>query len=82
MLTLKKLFLMLTLFAGMVLTLAVSAAAYLDPSAMTYVIQAVAGVVIASGAALVIYWKKIKLFFKKKAKKKAAVTKANEEQPK
>ena len=53
----------------------VNVAAYLDPSAMTYIIQAVAGVVIAGGAALVIYWKKIKLFFKKrKANKNKNVT--------
>lgn len=34
--------------------------AYIDPSVMTYVIQAVAGVVIAIGAAIGIYWRKAK----------------------
>ena len=34
--------------------------AYIDPSVMTYVIQAVAGVVIAVGAAIGIYWRKAK----------------------
>jgi len=34
--------------------------AYLDPSTMTYAIQAVAGVLIAIGAAVGIYWHKIK----------------------
>lgn len=31
---------------------------YIDPSVMTYMIQAVAGVVIAVGAAIGIYWRK------------------------
>lgn len=34
--------------------------AYIDPSVMTYVIQAVAGVVIAVGAAVGIYWRRAK----------------------
>ena len=34
--------------------------AYIDPSVMTYVIQAVAGVVIAIGAAVGIYFRKAK----------------------
>jgi hypothetical protein len=51
---------------GMAMLFSIQAAAYLDPSAMTYVIQVIAGVVIASGAALIIYWRKIKLFFKKR----------------
>lgn len=33
---------------------------YLDPSVMTYAIQAIAGVVIAIGAAAGIYWRKAK----------------------
>lgn len=32
--------------------------AYIDPSVMTYVIQAVAGIAIAIGAAVGIYWRK------------------------
>ena len=39
--------------------------AYIDPSAVTYVIQAVAGVVIAIGALLTIFRHKIAAFFKK-----------------
>ncbi|MBQ9334494.1 MAG: hypothetical protein IJS12_09195 [Lachnospiraceae bacterium] len=39
--------------------------AYIDPSAVTYVIQAVAGVVIALGAALTIFRHKIFAFLKK-----------------
>lgn len=34
--------------------------AYIDPSVVTYVIQAVAGVAIAVGAAIGIYWRKAK----------------------
>ena len=37
-----------------------SVKAYLDPSVMTYAIQAIAGVVIAVGAAVGIYWRKAK----------------------
>lgn len=33
---------------------------YMDPSVITYAIQAVAGVVIAVGAVVVIYWRKAK----------------------
>jgi hypothetical protein len=38
----------------------VNGQAYIDPSVMTYVIQAVAGVVIAVGAAVGIYFRKAK----------------------
>ena len=34
--------------------------AYIDPSVMTYIIQAVAGIVIAVGAAVGIYWRRAK----------------------
>ena len=34
--------------------------AYIDPSVMTYLIQAVAGVVVAVGAVAGIYWRKAK----------------------
>ena len=34
--------------------------AYIDPSVMTYVIQAVSGVIIAIGAAVGIYWRRAK----------------------
>ena len=42
--------------------------AYIDPSAVTYVIQAVAGVLIALGAAFTIFRHKIFAFFKKNKK--------------
>ena len=40
-----------------------NAHAYIDPGAMTYIIQLVAGVVIAASAALGFYWRKIVRFF-------------------
>lgn len=66
----KRLLFYLFLFLGMMIVLSVNAFAYLDPSAMTYIIQAVAAVGIAGAAAVAIYWKKIRLFFKKRKKKK------------
>ena len=36
------------------------ACAYIDPSVMTYAIQAIAGVAIAIGAVVGIYWRKAK----------------------
>lgn len=42
--------------------------AYIDPSAVTYVIQAVAGVLIALGAVITIFRHKILAFFKKNKK--------------
>lgn len=46
-----------------------TAFAYIDPSAVTYVIQAVAGVCIAVGAACTVYRHKIAKFFRKMKKK-------------
>lgn len=37
-----------------------NANAYIDPSVMTYLIQAIAGVVIAVGAVIGIYWRRAK----------------------
>ncbi|MCQ2430743.1 MAG: hypothetical protein MJ192_10490 [Clostridia bacterium] len=37
-----------------------SAAAYLDPSVVSYTIQAVAGIVIAAGAVFFVWWRKVK----------------------
>ncbi len=45
--------------------------AYIDPSAVTYVIQAVAGVAIAVGAACTVYRHKIMKFFRNQKKKRA-----------
>lgn len=38
---------------------------YVDPATLTYVIQIVAGVVIAGGVAIGVYWRKIKKIFSK-----------------
>lgn len=46
-----------------------TAFAYIDPSAVTYVIQAVAGVAIAIGAACTVYRHKIMKFFRSQKKK-------------
>ena len=43
-------------------------AAYVDPATTSYVIQIVAGVVIACGTAVGIFWNKIKRKFKKEQK--------------
>lgn len=41
-----------------------TAYAYLDPATTSYVIQVVAGVFIAGGALIGIFWKKIRIFFR------------------
>ncbi len=40
--------------------MALTAGAYIDPSAMTYIIQVVVGIVVVSGATLGFYFNKIK----------------------
>lgn len=45
---------------GFMLLFGVNAQAYIDPSVITYVIQAVAGIVIAIGAVVGIYWRRTK----------------------
>ena len=65
----KKFLFISLIFLFISVIMAINTSAYIDPSVMTYVIQIVAGVVIAGGAALTIYWKKIRLFFKKIFKK-------------
>lgn len=49
--------------------LAAPAFAYIDPSAVTYTVQAIAGVVIAGGSALIIFRHKISALFRKMAGK-------------
>jgi ribosomal protein S27AE len=60
-----RLILAFALFVVCQFLLLMNGAAYLDPSTMTYVIQIVAGAVIAGGTAIAIFWHKIKRFFKK-----------------
>lgn len=45
---------------GMMAALSINVSAYLDPSVMTYTIQVVAGVVVAVGAIIGVYWRKAK----------------------
>lgn len=51
------------------LLLNIRVAAYIDPSAMTYIIQIIAGVVIAAGAAFGFYIRRIKRAFSRFGKK-------------
>lgn len=65
----KNLFFKITKFAyfftACFVMLSIHAHAYIDPSAVTYVIQAVAGAVIAIGALITVFRHKIVAFFKK-----------------
>ena len=45
-----------------------AANAYIDPSAMTYLVQVIVGIVIAGGAAVGFYFKKLKRKLKKDSK--------------
>lgn len=56
----KKVFSRMFFAFGMMLAFSTTAFAYLDPSVMTYAIQVVAGVVVAVGAVIGIYWRKAK----------------------
>lgn len=55
-----KLFSRLLLAIGLMLMFSITAFAYVDPSVMTYTIQVVAGVIIAVGAVIGIYWRRAK----------------------
>lgn len=65
----KKLLVFLAFFALAMVMCMVTALAYIDPSAMTFLIQVIAGVVIAAGAAVGFYWRRIKRFFSKRKNK-------------
>ena len=43
---------------------------YIDPSSMTYLIQIVVGVVIAAGAGVGFYWKRIRRYFRNKRRER------------
>ncbi len=57
---LKKTGLILALTAYVMIFTMPAAHAYIDPSATTYLIQAVAGIVIAVGSVGVIFWRRAK----------------------
>jgi len=52
-------------FSAMFICMSCYAQAYIDPSATTYIIQAVGAVLIALGAVLTVFRHKIAAFFKK-----------------
>ena len=52
--------------------------AYIDPSSMTYLIQVIAGVVIAAGAGLGFYWKRIRRSIRKKKREREEAQLAKE----
>ena len=80
----KRTFILLTLvyFVCACMELSTTAYAYIDPATTTYVIQAVAGVVIACGATVLVFWRRIQFWFKKKkaerVKKQRAAQRKNE----
>ena len=62
----KKIFSMAYfLFFGMLLTMR-SAHAYIDPATTSYLLQIIAGVFIAAGASVAVFWRKITFYFKKR----------------
>ena len=65
----KKLLSFLFFFAAAMVMCMSTALAYIDPSAMTYLIQIIAGVVIAAGAAVGFYWRRIKRAISKRKNK-------------
>ena len=65
----KKLLAFLTFFILSMVLCITYAFAYIDPSAMTYIVQIVAGAVIAIGAAFGFYWRRIKRAVRKKKNK-------------
>ncbi len=72
----KKVVYLSYVFFSAMLLFGLNANAYIDPSVMTYVIQAAAGVVIAVGAVVGIYWRKAK----KKAQEKLGIKETKEEE--
>ena len=57
-----------------------SASAYIDPSTTTYIIQAVAGIAIAIGAFVVVFWRRAKKKVKKALNIDEGKAKEEEEQ--
>ena len=49
----------------LILSMPTHAWAYVDPATLTYVVQIIAGVFIAGGVAVGVYWRKIKKLFSK-----------------
>ena len=53
-----KMGVLLFFVVNFVVLFSVNAMAYIDPSVMTYAIQAIAGILIAIGAVIGVYWRK------------------------
>ena len=64
--TMKRSGLILLLTVYMLVFTMPAAQAYIDPSATTYLIQAIAGVVIAVGSVAIIFWRRAKRKLKDK----------------
>ncbi len=64
----KKLLTFLAFFVLAMLMFMQTALAYIDPSAVTFIIQLVAGIAVAAGAAVGFYWRRIKRAVSKKKK--------------
>lgn len=69
-LDLRKIFTFVYFFLLTIVATWTYAFAYLDPSSMTYIIQIVAGVVIAASAGIGFYWKRIRRYFRRKKKER------------
>ena len=69
----KAFILGLNLVCAFVMTTTAASAAYLDPATTGYVVQIIAGVVIACGTAFAIFWNKIKRKFRKEKAVEAPV---------
>ena len=80
----KKAFLFLFFFIATMIACITYAFAYIDPSSVTYIIQIAAGAVVAVGAGIGFYWKRIRRFIRRKRKEReeariaAAEDKTNE----
>ena len=57
----------LVLTAGCMVAMMPVAHAYVDPSATTYLVQAIAGIAIAAGSVAMIFWRRAKKKLKEKA---------------
>ncbi len=57
-----------------------TANAYIDPSAMTYIVQVVVGIVVVGGAAFGFYFNKLKRALQKNKKKPETVAVVSEEE--
>lgn len=77
--SMKKLAQFIYFFGFGLMLFSVTALAYIDPSAMTYMIQLVAGVAIAAGAGASYYFRRVKRRFFKSRNSRAAVSSFNDD---